>query len=215
MKIGYARVSTLHQDLSLQLSALNDAGCEKVFCEKKSAFKERREFDNLMNVIRRGDVLIVWKLDRLARSLQQLLSIITRLEKLGVDLICVDGQINTTTSQGRLLFNITAAFAQFERDLIIERTRAGLAEARKRGVQLGRKKGLSDEAIAKAKLSHELYTHMNYTPDQICSMLRISRSTFYRYLKNNNTQLKFNTGRKGKNNTILDENNIVDIYNNI
>lgn len=198
MKIGYARVSTLHQDLSLQLSALNDAGCEKIFCEKRSAFKERQEFDNLMNIIRRGDILVVWKLDRLARSLQQLLSILSKIESIGVDLICIDGQINTTTSQGRLLFNITAAFAQFERDLIVERTKAGLAEARKRGIKLGRKKGLSKEALTKVALAHDLYEKMNYTPDQICQMLRISRSTFYRYLKNSSTQLKYNSGRKRK-----------------
>lgn len=198
MKIGYARVSTTNQDLSLQLSSLNKIGCDKIFCEKKSAFKERSEFDKMMSMVRTGDIIVVWKLDRLARSMKQLLAILETFNKLDIDLICIDGKIDTTSAQGRLMYTITAAFAQFERDLIVERTKAGLEEARKRGVQLGRKKGLSEEGVNKMKIAIELYSRMNYKSAEICSLLKISKATLYRYLKTGNVNLKNNFGRPGK-----------------
>ncbi len=196
MKIGYARVSTTGQDLSLQISALESFGCERIFYEKKSAVKEREELDKVMLLLREGDVLVVWKLDRLARSIQQLLLLISKLEDMKVDLVCVNGAVDTTTPHGRLLFHVTSAFAQFERDLIVERTMAGLAEARKKGVQLGRRAGLSPEALEKAKVASELYS--SRTVPQICSVLKISKSTLYRYLAKMGVELKNNVGRPKK-----------------
>ena len=131
MKIGYARISTKDQSFDLQVDALESAGCEQIYQEVVSGAKsERKALDKLLHDIRRGDVLVVWKLDRLGRSLRHLVDLVNDLVSKGVGLQSLNDPIDTTTSQGRLIFNLFACLAEFERDLLMERTQAGLKAAR-------------------------------------------------------------------------------------
>ncbi|MFT3815210.1 MAG: recombinase family protein [Acidovorax sp.] len=139
MKIGYARVSTEDQHLDLQHDALRRAGCDRVFEEKKSGATNRRPaLTATLRTLREGDVLTVWKLDRLGRSLQDLIKILGKLEKRGIGFCSISDQIDTTTPAGKLVFHITGAVAEFERALISERTKAGMQAARRKGKQPGR-----------------------------------------------------------------------------
>jgi DNA invertase Pin-like site-specific DNA recombinase len=139
MKFGYARVSTRDQNLNLQIDDLLADGCEKIFQEAVSgANADRPELNRLLEQTRRGDVIIIWKLDRLGRSLKHLVALVSELLDKGVGLKSLNDPIDTTNSQGRLIFNIFASLAEFERDVIIERTQAGLKAARTRGRKGGR-----------------------------------------------------------------------------
>lgn len=183
MKIGYARVSTQDQKLELQVSELEKYGCEKIFKEKKSAVKERPELDKLLAHLRSGDVVVVWKLDQLGRSLRHLIDLVAQFREMEVDFVSLSDNIDTTTAQGRLIFNIFASFAEFERELISERTKAGLKAAREKGRVGGRKPGLTDLAKTKAWAAHQLYEQQELSIAEILKQLNISRATFYRYLE--------------------------------
>ena len=146
MKIGYARVSTFDQNLNLQLDALRNSGCEQIFEEKISAVaKERPQLTILFSKLRKGDSVVVWKLDRLGRSLKDLIDLITKMKNLGVTFVSIQDGIDTSTATGRFTFNIFASLAEFEREIISERTKAGLAAARARGRKGGRPPGFSKE----------------------------------------------------------------------
>ena len=180
--IGYARVSTSAQDLSLQMNELKAAGCEPIFTDTVSGAKSVRPgLDSCLKTLRAGDTLVVWRLDRLGRSMQHLVSVVTDLKAGGVGFRSLrDGAIDTTTASGELVFNIFAALAQFEAELIRERTRAGLAAARARGRNGGRKPVTkSDPRVRMAKRMHE---DRSLSPNEICVSLKISRATYYRYL---------------------------------
>lgn len=184
MKFGYARVSTHDQNLNLQVDALRKDGCEEIFQEVASGSKmDRPELTKLLNQIRKGDVITIWKLDRLGRSLKHFLSLTSDLLKKGVNLKSLNDPIDTTCSQGRLVFNIFASLAEFERDLIIERTQAGLNAARSRGRLGGRPKGLSDEAKKKAVAAEALYNERKLGVNEIGKNLSICKATLYSYLR--------------------------------
>jgi DNA invertase Pin-like site-specific DNA recombinase len=183
MKIGYARVSTKDQNLNLQLEALNREGCEIIFSEKKSSGRERLEFEKLREKVRAGDVVIVWKLDRLGRSLKDLVNIIHEFHSNNVEFRSIVDNFDTTTPNGRLFFNIMAALAEYERELIRERTRAGLESARQKGRIGGRRPGLTQEAKNKATIAKHLYVDKNLPVQEILETLSISRATLYRYLR--------------------------------
>lgn len=181
--IGYARVSTGEQTLSSQVDALRGAGCDEVFRDVASGAKsERAGLEQALGVLEEGDTLIVWRLDRLGRSLRHLVDVVAGLEERGVGFRSIqDGAIDTTTASGELVFHIFAALAQFERHLTLERTRAGLAAARARGRVGGRPKVLpTDPKVIMAKRMH---LDQTLSVDEICSTLGVSRATFYRYLK--------------------------------
>ncbi|HFN7150928.1 TPA: recombinase family protein [Pseudomonas aeruginosa] len=152
MLIGYARVSTNDQDTSLQLDALRGTGCERIYEEKAggAAGKLRPELDRCLDALRDGDTLVVWRLDRLGRSLKELVAIISDLQESGVGFRSITEALDTTSTGGRLVFHIFAALAEFERSLIQERTRAGLSAARARGRQGGRRPKLSNKDAQKA-----------------------------------------------------------------
>jgi DNA invertase Pin-like site-specific DNA recombinase len=191
MKIGYARVSTEEQNLDLQLDALQKAGCEKIYQEKVSGMKTHRvELSKLLAHLRAGDVLVIWKLDRLGRSLQHLVELTHELLEKEVGLQSLSDPIDTTTAQGRLVFNIFASLAQFERDLIRERTMAGLASARARGRLSGRKKGLSAKAQKTALISEALYKQKQLPVMDLCKQLSISKPTLYRYLRSRGVEIR-------------------------
>lgn len=184
MKIGYARVSTQDQNLSLQLDALNAAGCDKLFQEKASGAKaDRPELQKLLEHVREGDAIVIWKLDRLGRTLPHLIELVNSLKDRGIGLISLNDPIDTTTAQGRFTFSIFASLAEFEREIIRERTRAGLASARRRGKKLGRKEGLSEEAERTALAAESLYRENKYSVQEIAKRLSISKTTLYKYLK--------------------------------
>ena len=184
MKIGYARVSTQDQNLEMQLDALTKAGCEQIFQEKASGVKsERPELLAMIQILRKEDVIYIYKLDRLGRSLKHLLELTSDLEKKGVGLISLNDHIDTTTAQGRLIFNIFASLSEFERDLIRERTKSGLEAARARGRKGGRRRGLSKEAERTAMLAQTLYNEKKLGVDQIATELKISKMTLYKYLR--------------------------------
>lgn len=182
MLIGYARVSTQDQNLNLQLDDLKKAGCDRIFQEKASSAKERPQLLKLLDTMRGGDTIIVWKLDRLGRSLKELITLINDFQEKGIGFRSLNDAIDTTTAQGRLVFNIFASLAEFERDLIRERTRAGLSAARARGRLGGKPKGLSKEAQSKAEAARTLFDKQEKTVDEIGKLLGISRATVYRYL---------------------------------
>ena len=190
MKLGHARVSTQDQNLALQLDALKAADCSKIFQEKASGSKtERPELNRLLEIIREGDTLMIWKLDRLSRSLNHLIEIVTQLEQQHIGLVSLNDPIDTTTAQGRLVFRIFASLAEFEREVIRERTLAGLVSARRRGQLLGRRKGLSKAAEQKARIGESLYKENKYSVEQIARELHISKTTLYKYLRQRGVEI--------------------------
>jgi DNA invertase Pin-like site-specific DNA recombinase len=183
MRLGYARVSTRDQSFDLQVDALKKANCEKIYKEVASGARTARPIlDDLLSRMRAGDTLVVWKLDRLGRSLQHLVMLAKELLDRQIGLISLNDPIDTTTPQGRLVFNIFASLAEFERDLIRERTQAGLTAARARGRTGGRPPGLSRQAEATAMAAETLYREGRLSVKAICEQLRISKPTFYAYL---------------------------------
>ncbi|WP_138484615.1 recombinase family protein [Dyadobacter bucti] len=184
MKIGYARVSTQDQNLEMQLDALQKAGCEKIFQEKASGIKsDRPQLAAMQQILREGDVIYIYKLDRLGRSLKHLLEMTSDFEKRGIGMVSINDHIDTTTAQGRLIFNIFASLAEFERDLIRERTKSGLDAARARGRKGGRSRGLSKEAEKTAMLAQTLYNERKLGVNEIAADLKISKMTLYKYLR--------------------------------
>jgi DNA invertase Pin-like site-specific DNA recombinase len=180
MLVGYARVSTLEQDASLQIDALQQAGCERIFQDKASGVKtERPGLQEARAFLRKGDTLVVWRLDRLGRSLKHLIEMVSELEGRGVGFRSLQEAIDTTTSGGRLIFHIFGALAEFERNLIRERTMAGLKAARARGRKGGRPKALDAK---KTELAYRLYDEKQHTVDEICQILGVSKPTLYAYL---------------------------------
>src|SRR5438270_1427433 len=181
MLVGYARVSTTDQTLNLQHDALTKAGCTKIFTDTASgAQTERKGLIDALSYVRSGDTLVVWKLDRLGRSLKDLITRITELETRKIGFKSLTENIDTTTSGGKLIFHIFGALAEFERDIIRERTTAGLEAARARGKLGGRPKALSPEKI---KLARRLYVDKDTSVSEICTMLGISRHTLQRYVR--------------------------------
>jgi DNA invertase Pin-like site-specific DNA recombinase len=184
MIFGYARVSTEDQELSLQLDALKEAGCERVFSEKTSGVKaDRAELAKLLQQLRAGDTVMVWKLARLGRSLSHLVETITSLHEQGITFRSLRENIDTASATGKLIFHIFASLAEFERDMTRERTFAGLASARARGRVGGRPHGLSPTAEMKAAAAKTLYLDGN-GPSVIMKQLGIkSKETLYRWLR--------------------------------
>lgn len=183
MLVGYARVSKHEQNLNLQLDALNAAGCEKIFTEKISTLKEERKvLLETLAFLRPGDVLVVWKLDRLGRTLKELIELVESFNQRGIGFMSLKETIDTTTSTGKLVFHIFAALAEFERDIIHERTRAGLEAARARGHKGGRPKTLSSKkATQLLGLYHD--PSRKFSIPDLCHMFGISKTTLYRYVK--------------------------------
>src|SRR5205823_5211771 len=183
MLVGYARVSTSDQTLNLQKDALEKIGCIKIFTDIISgSTTERQGLDDTLSFVREGDTLVVWRLDRLGRSLKHLIETITNLNNRKIGFKSIQENIDTTTSGGKLIFHIFGALAEFERDIIKERTQAGLQAARARGRLGGRPKAKALNTPKKITLAQSLYNDKNNTIDEICKTLNISRATLYRYI---------------------------------
>jgi DNA invertase Pin-like site-specific DNA recombinase len=180
MKFAYARVSTFDQNLELQLDALEKHGYDELFTEKASGMKtDRPQLEKLLNKLRKGDILVVWKLDRLGRSTKHVLELAEQLEELGVELVSIQDQIDTTTAIGKAMFRMLVVLNEMERDIISERTRAGLESARARGRIGGRPKKNNkyvDQAL-------KLYDSKEYSIKEIVEMSGVSKATIYRKLK--------------------------------
>ncbi len=190
MKLGYARVSTKDQHLELQIDALTKAGCEKIYQDIASGARtERPALNEMINHLRPGDVLVIWKLDRLGRSLNHLIGLVNDLMKKNIGLQSLHDPIDTTTAQGRLSFNLFASLAEFERDLIRERTQAGLSAARARGRNGGRPKGIPQKAEATACAAETLYKEGRLSVNEISEKLGIAKSTLYAYLRHRGVTL--------------------------
>jgi DNA invertase Pin-like site-specific DNA recombinase len=178
MNIGYCRISTDSQNDSLQLQALKDAGCEKIFSDVASGSKtDRVGLRECIEFARSGDVIVAWKLDRIGRSLKDLIETVNTLKEREIGLKIITQQLDTTTSSGMLFFYIMGALAEFEKSLIQERTRAGILASRARGRLGGRPKALDKKQIAVAE---SLYADGKTSISQICKTLGVSRATFYR-----------------------------------
>lgn len=183
MLLGYARISTNEQNLDLQLDALREHGCKRFFTDTVSGAKAKRPgLDEMLKDARPKDVIVIWKLDRLGRSLKHLVDLVAELKERDIGLRSLNDPIDTTTAQGRLVFNIFASLAEFEREIIRERTNAGLAAARARGRKGGRKPGLSEEAKKKARIAESYYKE-EMPVDEIAKSLNISKATLYKYLR--------------------------------
>lgn len=179
-KIGYARVSTLDQNLALQKDALKEAGCEKIFIEQMSgAVTDRPALREALDYARSGDTLIVWKLDPLARSMKQLIETIESLRLRGIGFRSLTEAIDTTTAQGVLVFHMFSALAEFERALIRERTRAGLAAAKRAGRIGGRPRKLTEDDL---NVARTLLANPDITVGDVADRLGVSPPTLYRYL---------------------------------
>jgi DNA invertase Pin-like site-specific DNA recombinase len=186
-KIGYARVSTRAQSDDSQLDELAAAGCDKVFTDRGVSGKlaRRPQWDACLGYLRPGDVLVITRLSRAARSLRNLLEVADQLRERGIDLVVLKQQIDTTTPAGRLVFHLMAAIDEFQRELIVEGTNEGLAAARARGRTGGRKPKLSAAQVA---LARQLYDargddgKREHTVEQIAAMFNVTRPTIYRHL---------------------------------
>ena len=190
MKIGYARISTKEQSLSMQVDALKKSGCDQIHEEIASGAKTARPIlEEIMRNIREGDILVIWKLDRLGRNLVHLIHLTTQLIEKKVGLISLNDPIDTSTAQGRMVFGIFASLAEFERELIRERTQAGLTSARARGRKGGRPKGMTQAAIEKATIAEALYKNGSIPVKKIAEQLGISKTTLYLYLRYRNVDI--------------------------
>jgi DNA invertase Pin-like site-specific DNA recombinase len=180
MLIGYARVSTGEQNLDLQTDALTQASCEKIFSDEMSGAKaERPGLQEALAFVRTGDTLVVWRLDRLGRSLKDLVQKVEDLNTDGVEFRSLLENIDTTNSGGKFQFHVFSALAEFERDLIRERTMAGLRAARARGRFGGRPREMTPE---KVRMASSLMKDSDVSIKEICNTLDVSRSTLYRYV---------------------------------
>ena len=178
MLVGYARVSTQDQNLELQNDALSKAGCARIFTEVIGGSRtERTGLQEALNILRSGDTLVVWRLDRLGRSLKHLIDIVNQLREKEIGFRSLQESIDTTTSGGKLIFHMFGALAEFERDVIRERTQAGLRAARARGRQGGRPRVLDG---ARLEMVRKMYEDRKYLPADICKAMGISRATLYR-----------------------------------
>lgn len=180
MRVGYARVSRDEQNLDLQIDALKAAGCEKIYTDKiGGTTTDRVGLDDLLSYIRPEDVLVVWRLDRLGRTLKKLILMIEELSKRNIAFMSLRENIDTTTSGGRLIFHVFGALAEFEREIISERTKAGLKAAKARGRCGGRPRLMDQE---KVRLARTLHNDKSITVGEICRSLGISKGTLYRNL---------------------------------
>lgn len=180
MLIGYERVSTDDQNLALQQDALTAAGCDRIFSDKMSGVKvDRPGLKQAFDFAREGDTIVVWRLDRLGRSLKDLIALVEELESRQIGLRSLQENIDTTTSGGKLIFHLFGALAEFERNLIRERTQAGLQAARARGRKGGRQQKLTDQQI---EIGRTLAADPKRSVSSICQHLGISRPTYYRYI---------------------------------
>lgn len=191
MLVGYARVSTQDQKLELQRDALKEAQCDRIFEDKASGAKAARPgLTEALAFMRPGDTLVIWKLSRLGRSLKQLIETVQAMQDKDIELKSLNESLDTRTPTGKLLFHIVAAFAQFERDNMIENTKAGLEAARARGKKGGRKRALDGKKLAQAMV---LRADPALPIAEICKTLGISRATLYRYT---GTKMGTTTGKQ-------------------
>lgn len=200
MRVGYARVSTQEQTLDLQTDALQQAGCDRVFTDKVSGMKAHKpQFELMMSYLRAGDTIVIWKLDRLGRSTRGLIELVEGLSQKGIHLVSLNDPIDTTSPGGLLVFQIFCALAEHERNVIVQRTRAGLESARARGRQSGRPKGLAVKYQKIAPAVKNLYESDSQSTTQIMSYFGIgSRRTFYKVLRYAGVEVKpIATGRTG------------------
>ena len=200
MKVGYARVSTGDQHPEAQAERLRAAGCERIYTDKgvSGRLARRPEWDKLLDQLRRGDVLVCVRLDRVGRSVRNLVDVVGDLAERGVDLQVLDQQLDTTTPAGKMMFHVVAAISEFEADLIKERTRDGLAAARARGRVGGRKRKLNDEQVAMAR---RLYDEVGpdgrraHTVEHIGKVLGVDRTTIYKALQRQEREQKASAGQ--------------------
>ncbi len=193
--VGYARVSTRDQSPALQLDALREAGCERTFMEKASgAQRDRPELAAALDYIQAGDTLVVWKLDRLARSVRQLVETAEDLQRRGIGLKVLTQQIDTTTPGGRLVFHVFAAMAEFERELTLERTHAGLASAKALGRRGGRKPAMGPAEVKRAKA---MLTDPTITVEEVARQMGVQPSTLYRHIPGGRSSILDGTEGRG------------------
>ena len=181
MLVGYARVSTGDQNLDMQLDALNAAGCKEVFTDKVSGkYMSRPEFDKMCNMLREGDTVVVWRLDRLGRNAGGVKDLIMAWADKGIGFKSLNDPVDTTTAQGRFILSVFTALAEMEREVIRERTRAGLEAAKARGRVGGRKRSLTPAEVEQARL---LFNETDMTAEQVAERYGVSRPTLFRYFK--------------------------------
>lgn len=185
MEIGYARVSKLDQNLDLQIDALNKIGIEKVFVDKVSGVKsEKPQLNQLLNFIRKGDTITVWRLDRIGRTTVGLIQFVTELNQKGIHFKSITENIDTSSASGKLIFQIFCVLAEHERNVLIERTKAGLKSARERGKNGGRPKGMTEKYIKIAPLVKAAYESKKLPVEEIMKAFKIgSKTTFYKIIK--------------------------------
>jgi DNA invertase Pin-like site-specific DNA recombinase len=179
MIIGYARISTEYQSTDMQLNALKQANCEVIYSDIASSMKIRIELNNCLKAINENDTLVVYKLDRLGRSVREVVNVLYELEQKNVNIISLSDHLDGTNPQGRLMLNILLSFSQFERELTVQRVKQGLKAAIDRGSTLGRPKLLNKK---QAKLAFKMRYEQHLTVNWICKELKISRPTYYRYI---------------------------------
>lgn len=201
MVIGYIRVSKTEQNQDLQFDSLKKAGCEKIYHEKISgASLQRPEYIRMISELREGDVIVVWRIDRLGRTTYELIKLMVEWKEMGVDFRSISEGIDTSTKMGRLWYMLSSVFAENEREILMERTLAGMEAARARGRVGGRPKGLTKKSKELASLAATLYQSKKYTTVQICEQLKIgSKATLYNYLRHEGIEIEGWTRNPKKN----------------
>ncbi|RYC70016.1 recombinase family protein [Spirosoma sordidisoli] len=190
MLIGYARANSEDQTLSLQVDALKTAGCEKIFREKVSVARaERPELNKMLGQIRAGDTVVIWKLDRLGHSMKHLVGLVTEFKNRAVEFRSLKESIDTSSAVGNCIFHLFSSLAELERDLIRERTNAGLSAARQRGRVGGRRRGITPDLMKKGPTAKLLYESKTVGVDELSRQLGISKPTLYKLLKHEGVQI--------------------------
>jgi DNA invertase Pin-like site-specific DNA recombinase len=192
MIFGYVRVAKNEQNQDLQFDALRKAGCEKIFHEKVSgASMERPEYAKMISELRKGDIIVVWRIDRLGRATHELIKLMVEWKEMGVDFQSISEGIDTSTKMGRLWYMLSSVFAENEREILMERTLAGMLAACARGRVGGRPRGLTQKSRELASLAATLYESRKYTAKQICDQLKIgSKATLYNYLRHEGIEIE-------------------------
>ena len=182
MKIGYARVSTESQNIQPQVELLKDNGCEKIFTDHAGGVRDDRPgLNEMLKMLRKGDVVLIYRTDRIFRSLKNMIALVEKFNSMGVDFQSLsEPAFDTTSANGKFLMQIFGAVAEFERNLISERTKLGLDNARRRKKLLGRPKGVNPQTLEKYQYALHLYENKNMPVDKACKMAGISKTSFYR-----------------------------------
>ena len=217
MKIGYARISANKQNLSVQIDALRKFGCIRIFQDKQDDFNDRPELEQMISQLNKGDIVVVWKLDRIGKSLNDLIGMAYSFKNRNIDFVSIKDNVDTSIVERGSFLNLMTSLSRFEREISSERIISGLEIARKSGRKGGRPKGLSNDAINKARKAKQLYEENRISVKDIANKLEIGKTTMYRYLHyiDENILSNWGNGNKLSNNKVSQDKVKIELFNKL